>query len=105
MIEKEYAYFYSLIFWFLFFFCYQVLLADTSFGFIFVAGFTGIPGSDVSASAAPGFSLLILGKMKSSSKKNNRHYSKYYRYNQFHLSLPPFFISKPQSLNKGLYSF
>jgi hypothetical protein len=52
-----------------FFFCYQVLLADAAFAFIFVTGFTGIPGNNVSTSAAAGFSPFILGKMKSRGKK------------------------------------
>jgi hypothetical protein len=52
-----------------FLFSYQVLLADATFAFIFVTAFTGIPGCDVSTTAAAGFSLFILGKMKSGSKK------------------------------------
>jgi len=57
----------------------MVLIADTSFAFIFVAGFTGMPGCNDSTTAAAGFPLFISGKMKGGCKKYNRHYDKYYR--------------------------
>jgi hypothetical protein len=53
------------------------LSAGATFALIFVTGFTVIPGNNGSATAAAGFSLLILGKMKSGGKKYNRRCSKY----------------------------